>query len=210
VGNPNLKAEKSENSGAGLEQILFLGGRWKFGLTCERAFVKDLIYWARRFDGKYAPYNLSAAKIETLRWDIHYEPLESVALSLNYALADPRERSWETNTHDQLLVFYPRKMLDLNLKFTPGVFYVDLRWRWISERFVTRANTIALESCTVTDLSSGLNLKIGHLAIDLNGRIDNLFSERYEIIEHYPMPPRSYSLQIGISYNPRGGNPYGF
>jgi vitamin B12 transporter len=211
VGNPDLRPEKSEEFGLSGHLLLRMGGRWDLGVEYQHSFVKDLIYWERRFDGKFVPYNMAAARIETFRWSIDWDmALKPGKLSLVYSLSDPRDRSWESNHHDQLLTFYPRKMLDLGYELKPGLFFMSVHTRWISERFTVRANTTSLPAYTVTDLNAGIDIKIGKLRFNIRGDIDNLFSEEYQIIERYPLPRRSYAIRLGLTYNYNSGGSYGF
>jgi hypothetical protein len=211
IGNPKLRPEKSEEFGLGGHLLLRWGGRWDFGVEYQHSFVKNLIYWERRFDGKFVPYNMAAARIETFRWNIDWDLTANLGtISLVYSLSDPRDRSWESNRHDQLLTFYPRKMLDLGYDLKPGLFFLSVHSRWVSERFTVRANTTSLPAYTVTDLSAGVNIKIGKLQLNIRGDIDNLFSEEYQIIERYPLPRRSYGISLGLTYNYNTGGTHGF
>jgi vitamin B12 transporter len=206
VGNPNLRPEKSEEFGFGTHYILSWGGRWDFGLEYEHSYIKDLIYWERRYDGKYMPYNLSGARVSTVRWNADWELRQGLGrISINYSLSDPRDRSWESNVHDMLLTFRPRKMLDFKFRVSPEFFFLSCQTRWVSERYIRRANTKSLDSYSVTDLSGGINRDIGRFEVSVRAEIKNVFSEKYEIIERYPLPGRSYGLHVGLSYSYNSG-----
>ncbi|MBD3219355.1 MAG: TonB-dependent receptor, partial [candidate division Zixibacteria bacterium] len=94
---------------------------------------------------------------------------------------------------------------DLKLSFNPGAVFVSMQTRWVSERYIRRANTKALGKYSVTDLMTGVNQKIGKFEISLSAEMDNLFSAEYEIIERYPLPERSYGLGLGLTYNFESG-----
>lgn len=202
VGNPNLRPEKSEEFGCGGHFLFGWGGRWDLGVEYKHSFIKDLIYWERRFDGKYVPNNIAAAKIKTISWNLEWELARNLGkISLSYSLSDPRDRSWEINLHNQYLAFYPRKMLDFGFDLTPGSFFLSIHTRWVSERYTLRANTISLPEYAVTDLHGGVSISIGRFNLKFGGDIDNLFSEDYQIIERYPLARRSYGLHLGLIYN---------
>ncbi|MBD3219290.1 MAG: TonB-dependent receptor, partial [candidate division Zixibacteria bacterium] len=157
VGNPNLLPEKSEDFSTGLRFIFRRSGIWKLGVEYEHSFIKDLIYWERRFDGKYMPRNLSAARVSSVRWNAEWKSFDDIAgVSLSHTLSDPRDRSWEPNQHDNILTFHPRKITDLKLSFNPGAVFVSMQTRWVSERYIRRANTKALGKYSVTDLMTGV------------------------------------------------------
>ncbi len=202
VGNPNLRPEKSEDFSTGLHFMFRQAGRWNLGLEYEHSYIKDLIYWERRFDGKYSPRNLSAARVAAVRWNAEWKsPHDLVNIAFSYSLSDPRDRSWEPNQHDNLLTFRPRKMSDLKLSLKPGMAFISMQTRWVSERYTRRANTKSLPPYTVTDLTAGINRRIGKFEISLGAEIENLFSEEYQVIELYPLPERSYAVRLRLSYN---------
>jgi outer membrane cobalamin receptor len=206
VGNPDLKPEKSEDFGLGTHYIFSWGGRWDLGLEYEHSYIKDLIYWERRYDGKYMPYNLPAARVSTVRWNADWELMQGLGrISINYSLSDPRDRSWESNVHDMLLTFRPRKILDFKFRINPEFFFLSCQTRWVSERYIRRANTKFLDSYTVSDLSGGIKRDIGRFEVSVSAEINNVFSEEYEIIERYPLPGRSYGLHVGLSYKYNSG-----
>ncbi|HDS01179.1 MAG TPA: TonB-dependent receptor, partial [candidate division Zixibacteria bacterium] len=125
VGNPDLKPEKSEDFRTGLRFLFRCAGRWNLGLEYEHSYIKDLIYWERRFDGKYSPRNLSAARVAAVRWNAEWKSSNNlVNIAFSYSLSDPRDRSWEPNQHDNLLIFRPRKMSDLKLSLSPGTIFI--------------------------------------------------------------------------------------
>lgn len=206
VGNPDLKPEKSENWALGTHYIISWAGRWDFGLEYEHSYIKDLIYWERRYDGKYTPYNLSAARVSTIRWNADWELIRGLGqISVNYSLSTPRDRSWESNAHDMLLTFRPRKILDFKLLFSPEYFFFSSQTRWVSERYIRRANTKSLDSYSVTDLTAGVRRDIGKFELSISAEINNVFSEDYEIIERYPLPGRSYGIHLGLGYKYNSG-----
>jgi outer membrane cobalamin receptor len=104
-----------------------------------------------------------------------------------------------------ILTFRPRKMLDFKFRVSPEFFFLSCQTRWVSERYIRRANTKSLDSYTVTDLSGGLSRDIGRFEVSVSAEINNVFSEKYEIIERYPLPGRSYGLHVGLSYKYNSG-----
>lgn len=206
VGNPDLKPEKSEDFYGGCNLNLDWQGHWNFGCEYQHSFIQNLIVWQRRFDGKYVPENLNAALVSSLRWSFNYNLAENLLqVHSNYSLSDPRDRSFLPNQHDRLLTFYPRKMLNLAVHINPGIFHFGIKSRWVSQRYIRAANTKQLDSYNVTDLSAGLVTKIRSFEFSCSLKIDNIFSESYEIIERYPLPRRSYLISLGLSYNYKSG-----
>lgn len=202
VGNPNLRPEKSEDFSLESSVSFSWGGRWKFGVAYDHSYIRDLIYWERRFDGKYMPYNMNAAVVSSLHWSARWNLARGLGqISLNYTLSDPRDRSWQPNVHDMLLTFRPRKMTDFNCLINPGPFQLGLNMRWVSERYIRRANTKFLQPYQLTSAYAGFQQKLGAFDLNIDLRIDNLFSEEYEILERYPQPTRTYSIGFGLTYN---------
>ena len=203
LGNPDLKPEKSEEFEVGLKIILPIPGRLSLGVDYNHSYVRDLIFWHRRFDGKYEPRNLSGAAISALHWHTEWNPFSNtLGIALDYTLSDPRDRSFIANQHDMLLMFYPRKLVDFSIHCEPGNFSLGWKTRHSSQRFIRASNTKSLDSYTVTDIYLGVHQKIAAFNLGVNFKIDNLFSETYEIIERYPLPRRSYSVNLSLTYQP--------
>jgi len=211
LGNPDLLPEKSEEFSGGLKIILPVLGGWNFGVDYSHTYIKDLIFWHRRFDGKYEPRNLAGALISALHWRAEWNLAANRGrIACDYTLSNPRDRSFTVNQHDNMLTFYPRKLLDISIQIQPGFFNLGWNTRYVSERFIRTANTKILDSYTVTDIHLGIHQKIAAFDVGANFRVNNLFSETYQIIERYPLPLRSYSFNISLTYKHNTGGKHVF
>mgnify|MGYP006282725327 CR=1 FL=1 len=200
VGNPNLKPEKAEIFKSGLDYDFMWGGIWRFGIEYEHRYIRDLIYWTRRFDGKFFPRNLSSAVVENVSFNLRWKLLRDLGqIGFALTMCDPQDRSWESNYHDNDLVFYPRRMVDLSYTLTPGNLFLSIENRWVSKRYSRRANTKSLDPYNLTDLTIGIKQEVYIFTIQFEASANNVFSESYELLERYPLPGRSYSLGINLT-----------
>jgi outer membrane receptor protein involved in Fe transport len=202
VGNPNLRPERAEIFTTGLSYIIDWGEQFKIAAEYKHRFVKDLIYWTRRFDGKYFPRNMAAALIEDLTFSWSWKLTENLGqIGVSATFTEPVDRSWEPNYHNGDLAFYPRRSVDFKYILTPGRFLFSVTSRWISDRYSRRANTKALDAYSVTDVSLGVTQKIYLFEMRMKAAVNNLFSEDYELIERYPLPRRNYAIGISLIYD---------
>lgn len=200
VGNPNLKPEKAEIFKCGLDYDFNWGGVWTFGIEYEHRYIRDLIYWTRRFDGKFFPRNLSRALVENVSFNSRWTLLDDLGqVRFSVSLCDPQDRSWETNYHDNDLAFYPRRIIDFCYMLTPGNFIFSIENRWVSKRYSRRANTKSLDPFSLTDMRFGIKQEIYLFEVKFETTVKNIFSESYELIERYPLPGRNYWLGISLT-----------
>ena len=70
--------------------------------------------------------------------------------------------------------------------------------RWTGSRTTSVAGTRTLPGFLLFDVALAHALPIGSVPLEIEGRIDNLFDRRYELVELYPEPGRRFSLTLRL------------
>lgn len=203
-GNPDLKPEKSEHSEIGFEikVPLFKNSKLSFGSTYFHNFVKDIIVWRRRFDGKYMPVNISRSRITGHEDFISLKFFKEV-LEINYKnnVIRALNKSGDITYDGKFIPFQPRYVTNFNILVDYNIFELSYKQRWVSERYRVEANTLKENPYHLKDLSLGLKKRIFRWEVRLNGQIKNLTNEKYFLVERYPMPGREWGMRLEIVYN---------
>lgn len=195
-GNPNLEAEKSKGWDVGLEQKL-LGQQVTVGMTYFHMVFDNLIEY------KYISSQYEQATGDTITSGvesfIRYTPTNNLDLTLNYTYTDTE------NPDGERLARRPLNKASLNTRYSfsqKGLLNLDVIW--VDERdasshaFDEGGNPVSvLESYTVVNLA--LNYKMTD-HVEIYGRIDNLFDEKYEEAWSYATPGLSGYAGLKMTY----------
>ncbi len=201
AGNPDLLPEKSEHSEAGAEVHLPWLGNLSGGMTYFHNFVKDLIEWHRRFDGRYHPVNVSRAKIygheDFISWS---SPKDILEINYNNTVCYAKNKGGDRLEDGKFIPFRPRYLTNLSFKFDYKIFEILYKIRWVSERFTGPANAKREEPYHLEDLTLGLKKKLWEVETKLKWEWHNLNDEEYMLIHRHPMPGREWGINLTISW----------
>ncbi len=205
-GNPDLQPEKAEHSEAGIEFkiSLFKNSNLSWGSTYFHNFVKDIIVWRRRFDGKYMPQNISRSRL-TGHEDFFSLSLfkEAVEISYRNTVTRALNKSGDITYDGKFIPFQPRYVTDLSILFAYRIFELSCKHRWVSERYRVEANTVKEDPYHLVDLNLELKKGISRWELRLDWNLKNLNDEKYFLVERYPMPGREWGIRLQIIYNLR-------
>ena len=201
AGNPDLLPEKSEHSEAGAEVHLPWLGNLSGGMTYFHNFVKDLIEWHRRFDGRYHPVNVSRAKItgheDFISWK---SPKNILEVNYNNTVCIAKNKSGDRLCDGKFIPFRPRYLTNLSFRVDYKIFESSYQIRWVSERFIGPANVKREEPYHLEDLSLGLKKRLWKLETKLRWEWKNLSDEEYQLIYRHPMPGREWGINFTMAW----------
>jgi len=201
AGNPDLLPEKSEHSEAGAEAHLPWLGNLSGGMTYFHNFVKDLIEWHRRFDGRYHPVNISRTKIygheDFVSWK---SPKDLLEVNYNNTVCYAKNKSGDRLEDGKFIPFRPRYLTNLSFEVNYKIFEISYKIRWVSERFTGPANTKKEEPYHLEDLSLSLKKRIWEVDTKLKWEWKNLNDEEYMLIHRHPMPGREWGINLTIAW----------
>ncbi len=205
-GNQSLRPERSRGWDAGVTQAL-LGGALQASATWFHRTSTDLITFvscpapftgicANRPFGTYD--NVASARAQGVEIGLTMLPVEALQLQANYTFTDATNRSPGNANFGRQLVRRPQHSVTA---------LIDYRWPFgletgatlthVGASFENAGNSRKLEGYVLADLRASLPVTP---RIDLYGRIENLFDERYETAFQYGTPGRAGYVGLRLRY----------
>ena len=193
AGNPNLKPETAWNYEVGLEKKLEQWAVAKIaGFYRE---VDNLINWAAGPDFVFRPSNIDSAQIWGVEAEVALHPAKGWSFPLNYSFLYPRDKKTEDP-----IPFRPKHMVNAGVEYvSPMGLKANLKGRYV-RYYVTQTSTLN-KDYFVLDGRVGYEFTVYRLyrgEVFLN--LANAFDAEYEVVEGYPMPPRSLSAGVTFSF----------
>ena len=181
IANFDLKPEQSQGFDAGVEQPLW-NDKVTLGATYFQNNIDDLISYVTFPSGDFQPYNVNRARTQGVETTAIWHPLDQLDIGLGYTYTDAEDLSG-----DQLLPQRPRNVYTFSITERP-IPGVSVAW-----------SGSALNGEEGTDAGSG---DYEHLPgyftsrvaaswqarkyLQVFGRIENVFNEKYEEVPGYP------------------------
>jgi vitamin B12 transporter len=199
-GNVTLQPETSKGWDAGITQRL-LDGAIELGATWFQRNTRNLIDFISCpaqtgicEDRPFGTYdNVRRARAKGVELAVILRPVEALDISANYTWLDTENRDTGLD-----LARRPRQSVNASL---------DYRWSFglqtgatithVGDSFDNASNSRRIESYVLVDVRASLPLTE---RIELYGRIENLFDERYETIFRYGQPGRAAYAGVRLSY----------
>lgn len=185
-GNPDLDPEKSFGWEIGMEQMLW-GKRMSFGVTWFKSNIDDLmqVVFDPAFNSTYE--NIDEADIQGAETFIRVQPLDSLAIHLDYTYTDA-----EDNDSGERLLRRPKHKLDLDVEFRP----ISRASINLAVIYVSDYNDISRESSGIV---KGDDYAVLDVAADyqlnrqwrLFGRVENATDEHYEPADGFQASDRA-------------------
>lgn len=208
-GNPDLLPERARAYEVGLRFGTVQG--WFLDLAAFRRDSRNLIDFVSCPAGPdpqppicaggsrpFGTYdNINRARAEGIEVEGGVRLNESFSLSGNYSLLSVKDRTPGSALEGNRLARRPRHVVNAALAWTPqGALAgtdVSLAVRHASASFDDRANLVRLGGYWLVDLRASYPLTD---AIDLYGRVENLFDEDYQTVATYGTPGRSATVGV--------------
>ncbi len=147
------------------------------------------------------PRNIKKIKSSGAEFSAEVKPFENLSASLVYVYTDARNvsaQSQDDATYNKQLIYTPRNQLKAVLQYNSKVFFAMLAYTFTDKRYYTADNNprFVLPSYDLFDLSLGYKFDIYGLKNRLTLNIYNLTDENYFVIQSYPMPLRTASINF--------------
>ena len=205
-GNTALDPERSHGWDAGVTQKA-LGGAVEASATYFRRNSSDLITFVSctapltgvctgKPNGTYD--NIARARAQGVELSLLLRPVEALTFSAAYTYLDAKNRSTGTANFDRDLARRPDDSVTVN---------ADYRWPFglttgatitaIGDSFDNASNARRLDGYVVTDVRASFPLG-EH--VEVYGRVENVFNERYQTIYQYGQPGRGAFGGIRLTY----------
>jgi len=205
-GNAQLTPERSKGWDAGITQR-GLDGAVEASATWFDRTSKDLIAFiscpargtgicANRPFGTYD--NIQRAEAKGLEFALKLKPVEAFTVAAAYTWLDAENRSVGTANFGRKLQRRPADSMTVN---------ADYRWAFglstgatvtmVGNSFDNASNTRRLDGYVLTDLRAALPITE---RVEVYGRVENLFDERYQTIFQYGTPGRAAYGGVRVRY----------
>ena len=193
AGNPNLQPETSWNYEVGVEKNFE-----KWAVVKVAGFyrdVDDLINWAAGSDFVFRPSNIDSAEI----WGVEAEAMihlgKGWSLPMNYSFLYPRD-----NKTGDPIPFRPKHLVNVGVEYISSMgLKANIKGRYV-RYYVTQTSTLN-KDYFVLDGRVAYEFPVyrsyrGEVYLNLA----NAFDAEYEVVEGYPMPPRSLSAGVTFTF----------
>lgn len=208
-GNPALNPETATGWETGITQRL-LGGRAELGVTWFRRTTRNLIDYASCpgspvcADGRSGYYkNINRALARGVEARLMLRPIERMTVEASYSHVRSEDRSPGSADFGKQLIRRPLDSLSVlaDYRWANGV-QTGATLRLVGERRdidfdMWPAQDVKLDSYVLADLRVAWPLGD---AVELYGRVENLFDERYETVLRYGTPGRAAYAGVRLSY----------
>ena len=199
-GNSTLAPETSTSFDAGVTQVL-VEGKLEVGATVFRRDSKNLINFIGCpvstgicTDRPFGTYdNVDRARAQGLEFTLIARPVEALTWSLNYSLIDAEDRDTGLK-----LIRRPEQSVNASIDYdwTFGL-QTGATITHVGSHFEDLANTNKVEGYVLVDVRAAVPVT-GN--IELYGRVDNVFNEKYETVFNFGTPGRSAFAGVRLSY----------
>jgi vitamin B12 transporter len=199
-GGSNLHGEEYHSFDATIRSAFNYFGKGRLELSYFNIFGSNKIIWVPSRLALQIPRNVAQVKSQGLefslsQWlwgkifylDFHYAYTQSKNIS-------PRKPGDET--YDKQLIYTPRHKAVLTLNANYSIWKISSSFLFVGKRYFTPDNTErnSLNPYFLIDLSLSAEFKILSLKNLITFNIYNALNENYLVIQSYPMPLRTYSI----------------
>ncbi len=212
-GNPILLPEKGVNIELGSEQIYELGKvELQNELTIFSNYIHNWIQWIPGSVGIWSPNNVQEV------WSRGVEATSQALISLNsesllrlngsYQHTNTTKEKTKTqagqNELGKQLIYVPYHQGNLSLLWNKKLSTIGTKINYTGSQFTTGDNDSkrALDQYTIIDISASQNFSIrNEHSLMIGMEIKNLGNKSYEVRANYPMPGRSFNVNINYQFN---------
>jgi vitamin B12 transporter len=177
-GNTALKAETAKSFDVGVEQKL-IDDRLRVAATLFKRTSRNQISYSF---ASFQSENIERVRAQGLELELEVKPSDMLILAGSYSLVDVRDRS-PGATFNKRLELRPQHSAAFSLDWTtPFKLAVGTTITMRGDSFGNRANTLPIDGYALAGVRAAYPITE---AIDLYGRVENLFDSAYETVLGY-------------------------
>jgi iron complex outermembrane receptor protein len=208
-GNKDLKPENSWNGEAGIvisPDSLGEQKTWGITATAFSSWVSDWITWVPE-GNDWKPLNYAEVWSRGAELNSYYNPVIGklrLGIQEGYTLAVSTNRRPDQpgeDIYNKQLIYTPLHRLFVNLHAGIKGFSSGVRFSYTGRRYTTSDNLHFLPGFWLMNLAAGKDLKLGKHIIGVQLSVNNLWDQKYQAIEYYPMPGISYYISVNYQFN---------
>jgi vitamin B12 transporter len=188
-GNPALNPETARNVDVGIEQSA-LDGRVRVSATWFDRRSNDLIVFSFT---SFQSENIGRVRTEGVELAVAVRPVDTLDIQLNYTLTDAINRSAGANFGNRLAL-RPQSIANLTVDWdSPWGATFGTTVQLVGDSFDDAANRVRLDGYALVALRGSIALTE---AVELFGRVENLFDSRYRTVAGFSTYGRNASVGV--------------
>lgn len=207
-GNPELRHETSWGGETGWSGKFMLNDSLSLHaeLNAYVSRVTDLIQWVPLNATIWTAENVRNARVQGLEALYTLECQMSkgkLVLAGDYSLTISKGYSGDSGdrTNGKQLIYTPLHNASSQIQVYHGLFRGGVSANWESRRFIVADNSEWIKGQLTMDADAGLDISLSRYLLSVDLKILNILNARLESTKNFPMPLRSYALNIRINYN---------
>lgn len=208
-GNKELKPELSTGgelifTHSGDKEVILFSD---FSISLFDSKVSDLIQWAQGNNSYWEAKNLKTVNTGGVELSATtcYNP-EALKLKLLTSYAFTRSVITDSGIANDAsvgsqLIYTPCNVVNMVLTGECGIFRMGSSMLYNSRRYTVSDNTHWLKGYLLNDINAGVSLKREKTLFNIDISVDNIFNTVYESTMGYPMPLRTFMLDLLLTFN---------
>ncbi|MBP8958996.1 MAG: TonB-dependent receptor [Bacteroidales bacterium] len=200
-GNPDIDNEYcySGELNLGIDIDIAPANKIESELSLHTSRIRNMIQWLPGEYNYWSPVNIQSVNINGVDADftlkgnagrLRYDFIEKLAFNASIYKSGSPEIS------GRQLIYVPRLQATGTAKIQYSLYYVTISSNITGRRFTTTDNSSYLDRYCLINAEAGMNILKGINRLNLKFRIENFMNTRYQLIEFYPMPGRTYLFSI--------------
>jgi len=207
-GNKNLKPEESKGYDAGLIMIVEPERKSSSGLKIEISFfnidIKDRIVWLPSQENQniWKPINIDHVNSSGIEVSGDVNLFNKLTISGNFSIAKSirkNKRAQDDATQNKYLIYIPNSTGNIRTELSLGKLFLLVQANYVGLRYTTETNDRGLQPYFVVDLTCGITYGNQFFDGGIKFSVKNLFNENYETMVGYPMPLRSFLIELSLA-----------
>ena len=205
-GNSELKGEKYRSFNVGLDTKYELLGKGEIEITYFSIWGDNKIIWTPTRLALQVPSNIKEVKSQGVEFSINQSFCQKLLeLEFIYTFTDAKNKSAispDDNSYNKQLIYTPKHKWNLNGTLNISGFTLAANTTFVSERFFTSDNDPknSLPYYFLLDLSLSYQFNINDFENRITVNAYNILDEDYFIIQSYPMPLKTLSINYQVRF----------
>ncbi len=205
-GATDLKGEKYRSFNAGLNTKYKFLGKGQIEITYFSIWGDNKIIWTPTRLALQIPSNIKKVRSQGIEFSINQSLWEKLLnIEFMYTYTDVRNKSAtspDDNSYNKLLIYTPQHKWNLNGVLNIRNFIFSANTTFVSERFYTSDNNPrnSLPHYFLLDLSLSYKFSINNFENRITINAYNILNEDYFIIQSYPMPLKTLSINYQVRF----------
>jgi iron complex outermembrane receptor protein len=180
-------------------------------ITLHGSRVNDLIQWVPGETGLWSAENVSSVNVTGIEGRVGAEiPVKdgNINAYLNYFFTRSVVASSDLPDDPALgkqLIYTPLHLLNINMNAGWKFVRAGITAAYESMRYTTSDNSEWLPESFLADATLGAVWKISKTLMTFDLKVNNIFNTSAESVQYYPMPLRTYTLRMRLTFSGRNG-----